>query len=376
MKILFLCTYYHRAMIFRDLMDNLALYGDAVKAFNICIKGEKVAPQYLRIMDDQVTHIERFSKWDRYFYFHKQRKFYKALVEQEDVQSYQLIHSHMLFTGGYVSYLIHKRFHVPFVVSVRSTDISFFLRIPFFKGLANRIIEQAAGVVFISQAHREEFIRRYVNQKNQAETTAKSTVIMNGLEPFWHENRSTPKQLLAPKTVRVLYAGKIVKRKNLPVVIAALKMLQDKGYRVSFTVVGRVVNQNLFDAIQKESFVKVLKPIAKEELLHVYREHDIYVMPSQAETFGRVYAEAMSQGLPVIYSQGEGFDRIYPDGCVGYAVPSKDPAYIAECIEKIIGAYAEISKNCVKYSADFDWKQIAGKLSSFYKEVLHKEEDA
>ena len=38
----------------------------------------------------------------------------------------------------------------------------------------------------------------------------------------------------------------------------------------------------------------------------IYRENDIYVMPSIIETFGLVYAEAMSQGLPVIYTRGQG----------------------------------------------------------------------
>ena len=58
-------------------------------------------------------------------------------------------------------------------------------------------------------------------------------------------------------------------------------------------------------------------------------------MPSIHESFGRVYAEAMTQGVPVIYSKGQGFDGIYPDGHVGYSVPSRNPEYIAECIKNI-----------------------------------------
>lgn len=40
-------------------------------------------------------------------------------------------------------------------------------------------------------------------------------------------------------------------------------------------------------------------------------------MPSHKETFGLVYAEAMSQGLPIIYTKNQGFDGQFPDGYVG-----------------------------------------------------------
>ena len=38
-----------------------------------------------------------------------------------------------------------------------------------------------------------------------------------------------------------------------------------------------------------------------------------FCLPSHAETFGLVYVEAMSQGLPIIY-EGQGFDKQFQDG--------------------------------------------------------------
>ena len=71
MKILFLCTYYHRAMIFRDLMDRLKDLGHSVKAFNAVVKNAKIDDKYRNIMDAAVVHRECFTKWDRFFYFRK-----------------------------------------------------------------------------------------------------------------------------------------------------------------------------------------------------------------------------------------------------------------------------------------------------------------
>ena len=67
-----------------------------------------------------------------------------------------------------------------------------------------------------------------------------------------------------------------------------------------------------------------------ENFIKYFIESDIFVMPSRYETFGLVYVEALSQGLPVIYTRGQGFDGQIPDGEVGYSVKCNDVNEIAE----------------------------------------------
>ena len=59
-------------------------------------------------------------------------------------------------------------------------------------------------------------------------------------------------------------------------------------------------------------------------------------MPSYTESFGLVYAEAMSQKLPVIYSKGQGFDGQFEEGLVGYHVSPYDVKDIANGILKAL----------------------------------------
>ena len=70
-------------------------------------------------------------------------------------------------------------------------------------------------------------------------------------------------------------------------------------------------------------------------------------MPSKTETFGLVYAEAMSQGLPVIYTRGQGFDGQFEEGEVGYSVDCKDKKEISMKIIDIINNYDVISRNAI-----------------------------
>jgi len=374
MKILFLCNFYHRAMIFWDSMNRLRLYGHEVEIFNAVVNNEKINDKYKDIMGSFVIHKECFNQWDRFFYHYKQNKIFKALTSSYNVWEFDLIHSHNLFNGGYVAYRIKKRFGVPYVVSVRNTDINIFLRIPLFNNIANRIVKEASGIQFLSAPYREKFISKYVNTELKGDVEKKSTVIYNGLEDFWLQHKAVEKKLDDEKLIKILYVGNIDKNKNIITTIKALNLLVAKGYTITFTVVGLSVDNSIFNEIQKVSFVKTIGYLAKEELIKIYRENDVYVMPSIAESFGRVYAEAMTQGLPVIYTQGQGFDGIFEDGCVGYSVPSNDPKYIAESIMKILADYSQISARCVEYSAKFDWNEISEKLIQFYFESLAREQ--
>lgn len=370
MNILFLCTYYHRAMIFSDSKDRLKRRGHFVKVFNGVVNGTKIEEKYKKIMNSDVIHQECFKKKDRFFYFNKQSMFYNRIVESMDINEYDIIHSHTMFNGGYACYMIKKKFGIPYIVSVRNTDINVFMRIPFFKIIANKIIREAAGIVFLSNSYKKEFINKHVKEKDKFIFEKKAFIIKNGLESFWLENKNSIKSINNNKPLNVLCVGKIDKNKNIVTTINALNILIKEGQKIVFTIVGKVLNKRIEKKILKLKYARIINYLSKEELINVYRQNDIYVMPSIHESFGRVYAEAMSQGMPIIYSKGQGFDGIYSDGEVGYSVPSKNKYYIANSIKKILKNYDRMSANCIRKSEDFNWDKISIQLELFYKKVL------
>ena len=106
--------------------------------------------------------------------------------------------------------------------------------------------------------------------------------------------------------------------------------------------------------------------MSKEQLIKQYRKHDIFVMPSFTESFGLVYAEAISQGLPVVYSKGQGFDGQFEEGVVGYHCDAYDANSVASAIKKIIKKTNEISSRII---SKFRWNEICNKYFSIYKEL-------
>lgn len=370
MRILYLCNYYHRAMIFRDSMNYLEKRGHEVMAFNSVIKNSSVDEKYLAIMDDKVIHKECFTRFDRYYYFGKQEKILKALLSSIDVDEFDVLHSHTLFNGGWVARRIYKKTGIPYIVSVRNTDMNDYLRIPIFKVIAKIIINDAKHIQFLSEAYREAFIQKCF-PNNPEVIYAKSSVITNGLEPFWIEHIVNEPKKMQQNQIHLLCVGKIDKNKNMKGALEAMKILDQRGYQVKTQIVGQVLDSEIASMIQGYENTEVLDYMTKEELIYKYQESDIYVMPSFTESFGRVYAEAMTQGLPIIFTRGQGFDGQFQEGYVGYSVNPTNYSEIADRIEEICNNYTEISSNCLKECHRFDWNQIAISLEDMYQKVVN-----
>ena len=107
----------------------------------------------------------------------------------------------------------------------------------------------------------------------------------------------------------------------------------------------------------------------KEKLIEEYKKADIFVMPSFTESFGLVYAEAMSQGLPVVYSEGQGFDNQFEEGAVGFHVSSNDPKSVADGIEKVINSFDVIREGITINARIFNWEDIAKRYVAIYHKI-------
>lgn len=74
------------------------------------------------------------------------------------------------------------------------------------------------------------------------------------------------------------------------------------------------------------------------DMASVYKGSDIFVLPSENETFGQVFIESMACGLPVIGTKVGGIPEIISDSYNGYLVTSDDSTMLAQRIEKLINS--------------------------------------
>ena len=231
------------------------------------------------------------------------------------------------------------------------------------------ILRNAKRVIFISEPYKKYTIDKFIPEKFKKEIESKSVVIPNGIDQFWLNNKFKDRIRPQNNKLKLIYAGSINANKNIHTTTKACELLIKEGYEVNYIIIGKITDKRFNDFIKKYSFIKYIPYCQKEELIIHYRNSDIFIMPSKHETFGLVYAEAMSQGLPIIYTRGQGFDGQFAEGEVGYSVQYDSAEEIADRVKDIIDRYETISRNCIEQVDKFNWDKIAKEYMMIYAKI-------
>jgi L-malate glycosyltransferase len=334
------------------------------------IKSSNQTGKYeLRNNNIDFYYSKTLKKYHRLFYFKKIHFLFKDLLNTVNVEQIKITHAHKLFSDGGVAYKLFRRYKTPYIVAIRNTDINVFLKyMKHVKPFGKKILDAASQIILISPSYKEFIYKKY--PKSYPNWSKKTTIIPNGIDQFWFDNLKDEKKIDGNIT-RLLFCGKFTKNKNIEAIIQLLKKYNDGKY--IFRIVGGGGNNEhkINELAQRNvDYIEIYPFAEKNELLSHYKASDIFIMPSFRETFGLSYIEAMTQGLPVIYSNGQGIDGYFKNGEVGYAVNPNDIDTFFEAIKQIENNYNTISKNCVRQSKLFNWNDIAEKYISIYNAIV------
>lgn len=367
MNILNINSYYYSSTVHKQLVTHLQSQGVSSLTYVPLVKGYSPREECKYGSENHVVTSECFNKPDRYIFHVKHRKILKDITNRICFTDFNYSHAHSLFSNGYIALQIKRRYGLPYVVTVRDTDMNtFFKYMLHLRGLGIEILQEADKIIFLSATYRDYLFEKYFKKPYAEEVLNKTVVIPNGIDSYWLRNINTPRKVLENQTLNLIYVGAVSKRKNITTTIKAIEILRERGYNVKFTVVGKLVDKSVIENIKRLRYVNYLGQKNREDLLEIYRNNDIFVMPSITETFGLVYAEAMSQGLPIIYTKGQGFDGQFQEGLVGYSVGCYNSDQIADRIIKLVNSYENTSKNCINLCGKFDWNTIAAEYKNTY----------
>lgn len=322
--------------------------------------------------------VECFGRKDRIVFDYKQKKILAALKKDISNMQFDLIHAYTLFTDGNAAMQLSNQIGIPYVVAVRNTDVNdFFKKMIYLRSRGVKILMNASAVFFLSKTYLETVLSKYVPLELRDGIRNKSYVIPNGIDNFWHMNKykrdvlTEGEFMRAQKQLKCIFVGGIDSNKNVELTLKALSDLNNQKWKCSLTAVGRIVENRTFGKLCKYDCFNYMGSMQKEELISFYRNANIFVMPSHKETFGLVYPEAMSQGLPVIYTKGQGFDGQFEEGVVGYSVNDKDVNSLKKMLVMIVENYEEISKNTLSAIDKFRWDQICQEYTKVYNIILN-----
>lgn len=327
-------------------------------------------PHHLRLI---------LSPRDRFLFRSKIRRVARDIRSQVEMEAVRLIHAHFLYSDGAAALELNRSLGVPYIVAVQNTDINVFMRYrPDLRAVRDRVLNQAARVVFFSPAYQRLLYER-LDGSTRERVAAKSSIMPAGVRPGWlgmppSDPRRTGGEL------RLLYVGDFSRNKNVRGILEATSLLRATR-PVRLTLVGgggagkgRVEIERLLRS-GRYAFAKHLGRIDDPALLRqIYCEHDVFVMPSRLETFGVVYVEALSQGLPIVHSRGQGVDGFFQPGTVAEAVDPDDPADIAAKVTLLANRLPAIRESCVREARRFDWASIARSYADLYDAVTNEAE--
>lgn len=315
------------------------------------------------------THHQR----DRFLFHYKHHKILKDLENRYSFSQFDLIHAHSLFSNGWLAYQIFLSYNIPYIVAVRNADVrTFFQKAPWLRSIGLRVMRDAQAIIFISENSYREVFKHYVPVKDQQAFKAKTQIIANGIDDYWHLNANLQKKAEIHQPLRIISTGKLLPRKRFVQLAEMIKNLSDQIGPIEFHVVGPNWDPSILNDLEKFDFVTYHGPLNQEDMSQLYRQMDIFALLSYPETFGLVYPEAMSQGLPVIYTKNEGFDSFFKNYQVGVSVDRFNQQEFNEAVSYICAHYDSLQDKLFQGIDYFKWDRIIEEYETIYHSALNK----
>ncbi|MEI6020441.1 MAG: glycosyltransferase family 4 protein [Bacteroidota bacterium] len=198
---------------------------------------------------------------------------------------------------------------------------------PFVKGIYRKVFKNTR-VICLSDALVEDVEKIYEGEVD---------VLPNGIpqvnfENTYHVNKNVPS---------LLYLSNLIKGKGILLIIEAAAMLKSKGIAFKLRVAGAEGDvtynmlQKLIDQYALQDFVTLLGAKYGEEKLAEFKQADVFLLPSDYDTFGLVLLEAMQFGVPCIATAIGAIPDVIGDGR-GLLLNNLKPEELAEKMEILI----------------------------------------
>lgn len=283
-----------------------------------------------------------------------QYKFLKAPLEKE-IERFkpQLVHAHTVFPEGYYAYKIYLQYSIPYIITLRGEYNN-----NYESDLYGKILKNA------NQIHTPS-ASLFADLNDDYEIRLQP----HPLESKWLED-AVAKQF---ESLNLITVSRLLQMKNIDIVLKVVQILHQKGFKVTYTIVG---DGNYRQELEEMAYKLGINDLVNfkgyrshEEIKEYYSRSNIFVMLSRPETYGRVYFEAAAQGLVVIGSKNT--------GAHGH-LTEDEGIFIEESVENLLDVlvntkkeeFSRISKNAKKRVFEFSHKKIVNEYYQIIKEAL------
>lgn len=245
--------------------------------------------------------------------FNEVLRYAEAIVAIAEEEEFDVIHAHdwLSFLAGVEAKRVSGK---PLVLHVHASGFelaggnSIDSRV---YSIEKEAMEKADAVIAVSGLTRDVVINRYGIDGNKVH------VVHNGIEAWRHESGGDlDRRLLAkwPGYQMVLYVGRMSMHKGPDYFLRAAKKVLEYNPKVIFVMAGSgdmewqlirmAAQMGIADKVFFAGFSR------GDELNHLYREADLFILPSVSEPFGLTPLESLINGTPVLISKQSGVSEV------------------------------------------------------------------
>ena len=297
------------------------------------------------------------------------------MVEVTEFENLDLLHVHYAIPHASSAYLaknmLKKKKDIKIITTLHGTDITLVGLEPSFLPLVKFSIEESDGVTAVSRFLKEKTITNYYIDKN-------IEVIPNFIdtELFKPMEACKFRKHIAPNGEKVLvHTSNFRQVKRVTDTIRILERVI-KEVPTKLILVGDGPDRSECERLCRQlNLFEHVKFLGKQDgLVEILNSADIFLIPSQSESFGLAALEAMSCGKPVVSSSVGGLPELIKHNETGFIAEIGDVDRMAKYVidlltnEKKYDAFSNNSRE--RTISKFDKSKVIPMYEEFYNHIL------
>nr|WP_314838626.1 N-acetyl-alpha-D-glucosaminyl L-malate synthase BshA [uncultured Flavobacterium sp.] len=300
------------------------------------------------------------------------------LVDMVKLHQIELLHVHYAIPHAYAGYMAKQMLkdegiNIPMVTTLHGTDITLVGNHPFYKPAVTFSINKSDFVTSVSQSLKDDTLKLF-NIKNEIE------VIPNFIELDKNKtdtNYPCQRSVMAKENEKIItHISNFRKVKRIPDVIKVFYNIQ-KEIPAKLMMVGDGPEKEKAELLCQELGIqdKVIFFGNSNEIDKILCLTDLFLLPSQTESFGLAALEAMACKVPVISSNSGGLAEVNFDGVSGYLSDVGNTDEMAVNALKILkdeNTLAVFKENAFEVAKQFDIKNILPLYEALYLKAINK----
>ncbi len=297
------------------------------------------------------------------------------LVEIVKFEKLDLLHVHYAIPHAAVAYMAKKILltegkYIPFVTTLHGTDITLVGNNSTFEPVVSFSINKSDGVTAVSESLRQQTLDQF-NIENDIK------VIYNFIDfaRFRKSDKDHFKKAIAPNGERILvHTSNFRKVKRVEDVIAIFKEVYQEIPSKLLLIGDGPERHHLEELCRKIGLCHEIRFLGKqdaiEELLAIA---DLFLIPSEKESFGLAALEAMAWEVPVISTDVGGLPEVNIHGKTGFMSQVGDVQSMAQHAINILShddILDKFRKNAMEQAKRFDIHEILPQYEAYYESIL------